>query len=211
MGSIAPNSYGGEVKMSGTVVQHLANAMDHAKAIFGDGAYAPGDSGGQTWNSAKMGLANLVGDPTMKQHYDSYNSSVQSLSSELEKLLTNGRPTEGAIRERINSLDLSKGPQAVYNVLANVQDLMQGRLDNVAAAKSRAYGVNTNARDLLPSDAQTNYDKVLNNASSYNAQRSSETASPSTSGGHVEGATATNPQTGAKIVFRGGKWVQVTQ
>ncbi len=205
MGSIAPNSYGGEVKMSGTVVQHLATALDQAKAIFGSD-FGPGDVGPEWFQKARLGVGNMLGDPAIKTNMASYQSTIQSLSSELEKLLTNGRPTEGAIRERIKGLDLANGPQSVYNALSNVQNLMQGRLDNVAAAKARAYGGDADPRGILPPEIQGNYDRVINNASSYNTQRAADKAAPS-GGGIPDGATATNPKTGAKLVRQGGQWV----
>lgn len=116
-------------------------------------------------------------------------------------------------RMRNDSLRLNKGVQtegdavrAWDEILANINDerLVSERLQEVKALNARAADL----QRLNIDNIRANYGHDPLDYSQYENRPASVGANsvPAESGGMQEGITATNPQTGEKIIFQGGQW-----
>ena len=147
MGSSSPNSYGGQVRASGTVVKHLGDAYDTLDTID-KGALGPTDTL-NVLNPLKTAIRGQTGDQAFQDAKGRWDIAKKGIAGELEKLLSGSHGAEASKQYWMDKLDFDKGPTAIKAALDEVRSLMMGRLENVALQKERAYGTRTDPLSLL--------------------------------------------------------------
>lgn len=148
MGSMQAASFGGQVKSAGTVMHHLDDALSQLpvleSGITGASEMLP------ALNPLKAGLRGQIGDKQYNDAIGHYKGAISGIGNELEYLLKGGVGTEKSTQDIIGRLDITKNaPSTVRGALDEVRSLMMGRLSNVAQAKDRAFGSDTDPLTLL--------------------------------------------------------------
>ncbi len=132
------NSYGSQVRGSGTIVEHLGDANGYLKTLE-KGLLAPVDRGSLI-NPATQFIRGQIGDPAIREAQGGWDTVRKGLAGEMERLLSGSHGAEASKEYWLDKLDLSHGPAYVRGSLNEIKNLMQGRLNNVALQKEAAYG-----------------------------------------------------------------------
>lgn len=199
-----------------TALQNISELpVDASSGTLGVGA-SPGTS---LFASAKGALTNKMAS----QDVQDYNTMIAGVSRNLSTIETAGLAPNGSLTNSMDSIQLREGdtnltklrklaemrqiiekgietntsnpklPQEQKDLVANIIQQVQKSIpftqhDVTALQKAQAKDPNATLQDII---AQNGLNK--------NAPVQSST-------GIAEGSTATNPQTGHKIIFRGGQW-----
>lgn len=204
MGSTTPTSYGGQVTSAGTIIQHSEGAADALKTITQKGGLlAPSDT--LNWfNGIKSAIRGQSGEKSFLDAKARWDADVKVIASELERLLSGSHGAEASKQYWLDKFNLNNGPTAAAATLDEAQRLMMGRLKEIAAAKERAYGGSVDPTSLLAPETKSIMERIGTGSRGATEPAATPASTP-------EGATATNPKTGEKIIFKGGKWVPLNE
>lgn len=205
---MAPGGKSGQaVTSANTAVKHLAQV-----ALAGLDLH---NGNNQLWNKISNIASAAVGnDPTTN-----LESVVQTVAPELAKAASGGgETTEADRRNQADSFGISQSPEQLLGAVAGKADLINSKMEEVGNTYKLASGGRT--RQTLSSDNKA----ILDNLKQLHQYAKDDKlddpkaqaivkqlrgvigdtkAQPSTI---PEGQTATNPQTGQKLIFKGGKW-----
>lgn len=171
-----------------TVVGHLADLKEKADAL--DNYSIP------TVNSVKNVFNSETGDPRV----NNFNLARNAVADELAKVFKGSGISDHEIAQWKGTLNASQSPDQLKGAVKTAIGLMESRLYALNDQRDRGMNTSSQPRDLLTDKSKAALAKIEAWA---NGDATKSEAKPSVS----EGATATNPQTGAKIVFKNGKWV----
>jgi hypothetical protein len=171
-----------------TVVGHLADLKEKADAL--DNSSIP------TVNSVKNVFNSETGDPRV----NNFNLARNAVADELAKVFKGSGISDHEIAQWKGTLNASQSPDQLKGAVKTAIGLMESRLYALNDQRDRGMNTSSQPRDLLTDKSKAALAKIEAWA---NGDATKSEAKPSVS----EGATATNPQTGAKIVFKNGKWV----
>jgi hypothetical protein len=191
LSSSAPSSLGGQINIGNTAAGHLADLSQKAIEL---GNY---DTGIAPLTSTVNSIRGLGTEQAAKM--EALKGAAQHYGQEITKFYA-GSPGGVAERDRfIESVNGARSPKELAAILSTEGELMRSRLDALGGQIKGVLGdEGLKQYPVLRPDGQTALTKVEENVSKLKG------GTPS--GGVAEGATATNPQTGQKLTFRGGKW-----
>lgn len=193
LSSSAPASLGGQINIGNTAAGHLADLTQKALELGNvDTGIAPLTS---MVNSARgLGTEQAAKMEALK-------GAAQHYGQEITKFYA-GSPGGTAERDRfIESVNGARSPKELAAILSTEGELMRSRLDALGGQIKGVLGEEGMKQyPVLRPDGEAALAKVEQNVSKLKGGQSAP------AGAVQEGATATNPQTGAKITFRGGKW-----
>lgn len=180
---------GQTITSANTVIGHLAN-LDGDIEKLNNSNFAP-------LNAALNAGKGALSDPNLAV----FNTNRQAVASELAKFFKGTGATDlTTTQEWLARLDPNMGPDALHQTVQDiVGNLMKSRLDEMRSQYGAALGKPADFKFITPETA-TALKKLGVDPSSLDPN--SGDSSP-----YQEGQTATNPTTGEKITFTGGKWV----
>lgn len=182
-----PSSHGGQIRSSGTIVEHLGDA--HVTLpLLEAGAMGQSNLGAGIPNYLKAAYQKRVGGDPAKVlgHWDTVQ---KGLAGEMEKLLSGSHGAEASKQYWMDKLDVQKnGMDYVRGSLDEISNLMHGRVKNVALAKDRAFGGQTDFNSYF-SDEQKNILRGIKEAGGIGVTGNKVVAQPG-----APGVTPTNPQ-----------------
>lgn len=195
LSSSAPSSLGGQINIGNTAAGHLADLSQKALEL---GNY---DTGIAPLSGVVNSIRGLGTEQAAKM--EALKGAAQHYGQEITKFYA-GSPGGVAERDRfIESVNGARSPKELAAILATEGELMRSRLDALGGQIKGVLGdEGLNQYPVLRPDGQKALTTVEQNVSKLKGG----SAPASSSSSIQEGATATNPQTGAKLTFRGGKW-----
>lgn len=218
----APGGKSGQaVTSANTAVKHLAQvALAGLDLHNGD-------------NQLKNYLGNKISAWAGNDPTTNLQSVVDTVAPELAKAAASGGDTTESDRNsQKESFGIAQSPEQLLGAVAGKADLINSKMEEVGNSYKTAMGGrqrqtitadNKKILDDLKSLHQFAKDGKLKFAKDGNlddpkaqaiverlrgavSEDKGATQSPAQAPSISEGATATNPQTGAKVVFKGGKW-----
>lgn len=171
-----------------TVVGHLADLKEKADAL--DNYSIP------TVNSVKNVFNSETGDPRV----NNFNLARNAVADELAKVFKGSGISDHEIAQWKGTLNASQSPDQLKGAVKTAIGLMESRLYALNDQRDRGMNTSSQPRDLLTDKSKAALAKI-------EAWANGDASKTEVKSGVSEGATATNPQTGQKIVFKGGKWV----
>lgn len=195
LSSSAPSSLGGQINIGNTAAGHLADLTQRAIDLNNY------DMGLSPLTSAVNNARGLGTEQAAKM--EALKGAAQHYGQEITKFYA-GSPGGVAERDRfIESVNGARSPKELAAILSTEAELMRSRLDALGGQIKGVLGEEgAKQYPVLRPDGESALKKVEENVSRLKGGQGSQAAS----GGVHEGATATNPQTGQKLTFRGGKW-----
>lgn len=185
----------------------LNTAMGHAASL--QDAYTNLDNGDYAWlNKARNATESALGDTSKQTAMADVGTKAHALSEELAKVFRSTGMAESDVKAWEQKIDTSATPATSKAVISGAVDLMNSRLDALGEKYNQGMGTSKKGIELLSPKAQAAYQKLMGSPApetGVTGNMPSNVASQSQSQ-ITEGVTATNPKTGAKIVFKGGKW-----
>jgi hypothetical protein len=171
-----------------TVVGHLGDLKEKADAL---------DNGGiPIFNQ----IGNAYNTATGGAKVNNFNIARNAVADELAKVFKGSGISDHEIAQWKETLNAAQSPEQLKGAIKTAIGLMDSRLSALNDQRDRGMNTSSEPRSLLNEKSQKSLKAVEDWASGDDTKKE---AKPSVS----EGATATNPQTGQKIVFKGGKWV----
>src|SRR6185503_2469181 len=170
-----------------TVIGHLSDLKEKADALE-NGSIPLLNTIGNAYNSA-------TGSPQV----NNFNLARNAVADELAKVFKGSGISDHEIAQWKETLNASQSPAQLKGAVKTAINLMDSRLHALNDQRDRGMSTQTEPRSLLNPKSKEGLAKIEEWA---NGTGKSEAKS----GGIQEGATATNPQTGAKLTFRNGKW-----
>jgi hypothetical protein len=192
-GDYAPNGQSGRsIVALNTVQHHIGKLSDDLENI--------GDTGWTALNAIRNGIAtNTPLDPKQGKAIQSVQDDIKAVTDEMSAAYKAGKVSDHEI-EAWNKLASSNLPvRQLKQGIADFVDLLNGKRDQLNETHQQIIGTEAPGINKGLNEA------ITKRVHDRNAGTSSQSSTPSVN----EGATATNPQTGQKIVFKGGQWVPV--
>lgn len=200
LNSAAPSSLGGQLNIGNTAVGHLADLTKKALEL---GNY---DTGFAPLSHIINDARGLHGDQAPK--LEALKGAAQHYGQEITKFYS-GSPGGEAERNRfLESVDGAKTPRELASVLETEAELMHSRLSTIQEQIKGTLGdQGLKQYPVIRPESETAFNTIQQNIQQL---RGGAPAAPSPAPSQIgEGQTATNPKTGAKIMFKGGQWVPV--
>lgn len=195
LGTNSPNSAGGQAKAFNQGIDHLSHLADVLEKLDNSNGLGIPALASAT-NAVRQGVST-----NQSAIADEAKSLGQTVAGEVGKLFSGS--AGGGVHEREltrERFDTVKSKPQLAAALRATIETMQGGLHALEQRRDAVLGPNSGV-ELVD---QSTRDKI---AKIQGVIDRLEGKAPAQAGGVQEGATATNPQTGAKIVFKGGKWV----
>lgn len=174
-----------------TAMAHLGTLSDNYNKL--------GNTDYPWLNQAVNYAGNKLGNRTIQTNTGNVSADAEAVSHELAKVFRSTGMSEGEIDAWKQKITTDAGPAQSQAVINSALDLIDGRLSALGEKYSQGMGAAKQGIELLSPDAQKAYQKLRGGAPQQPA------AAPAP-GGISDGATATNPQTGEKIIFKNGQW-----
>lgn len=193
LGTNSPNSAGGQAKAFNQGISHLSALADNLEKL---------DNSNGMGIPAVANVVNSVRQGTSTQQSaiaDEAKSIGQTVAGEVGKLFSGS--AGGGVHEREltrERFDTVKSKPQLAAALRATIETMQGGLTALEQRRDAILGPNSGV-ELVNQETR---DKIAKIQGVIDRLEGKASAAPTIQ----EGATATNPQTGAKITFRGGKW-----
>lgn len=169
--------------------------------------------GGQVGNWIRNQGLNQLSDPDLR----TYSTLAKTAADEVTKAVVGGSGGGVGDREaRMEALSPNQSPEARKAAINAMITELNSRLDPLAQAYTQGMGTSKQGIDLLTPNTANAYRRIMGidppqlNAPSQTTNRLSQvTGNTSISGNQQiqEGQTAINPQTGHRIVFTNGQWM----
>lgn len=170
-----------------TVVGHLNDLKDKADAL---------DNGGiPLFNE----VGNYFNSATGGAKVNNFNLARNAVADELAKVFKGSGISDHEIEQWKGALNAAQSPEQLKGAVKTAIGLMDSRLSALNDQRDRGMSTQSEPRSLLNEKSR----KALEAVDQWASGGTKETKG----GGISEGMTATNPQTGQKIMFKGGKWV----
>jgi hypothetical protein len=186
-----------------TTIQHLGE-LDNQVESLGNTNFTP-------WNSVKNAYESATGNPAQT----TFAQTAQAAADEMAKFFKGaGASDVQSIRDWQSTLSSASSPAQLHAAIQNaVGNLMQAKLNTIQEQYQKVMG-GQQLPGFLSSQSLATLSKMGINPASLDPEAAAAASTPpppstsdNASSAFQEGATATNPQTGAKIIFRGGQWV----
>lgn len=201
-------SLGGQLNIGNTAIGHLADLSEKAVGL-----------GNVDWGIAPLSAAvNTVRGLSSAQNakLEALRGAAQHYGQEITKFYAGSPGGEGERNRFLSSVDGAKTPQALAAVLETEAELMQSRLGSLASQIKGTLGDRGAAQyPVVRPESAKALEHLQRNVRKLRGESEPAPAVPQTGPGEAvaapggaigEGATATNPQTGQKIIFKGGQW-----
>lgn len=179
-----------------TVVGHLADLKEKSEAL---GNY---NSGFGPLTTTVNQLGNAYNNASGRPEVNNFNLARNAVADELAKVFKGSGISDHEIAQWKGTLNDAMTPDQLKGAVKTAIGLMDSRLSALNDQRDRGMSTQTDPRSLLNEKSRAGLAKIEEWANGDSTSKSETKA-----GGVSEGATATNPQTGQKIVFKGGKWV----
>lgn len=150
-------------------------------------------------------IANAIGNTVRENlgagEQGAFRTNAHAVAEEMSKVFKGANLSDAEIRHWEQNLTENMSPAQQKAQIAKLSELLHGSLAALDEKRIAAIGPMAAAKagPILKEEAQ----RVLERIDGWVKGNAPEAKA---AGGIQEGATATNPQTGAKITFRGGKW-----
>lgn len=160
--------------------------------------------GPQYLNSIRNAALSGQSDPNLVD----YQTKAKTAADEVTKAVVGAGGTGGDRNTREKSFTENQSPEARKSAITAAIGELNARLDPLATAYSTGLSKPVGNIELLSPKAQANYQKIMGIApdNATAGKDAPQAAQPTTAPTIQEGQTATNPKTGAKLVFKNGKW-----
>lgn len=179
----------------------LNTAMAHLGTLS-DSYGALGNTDYPMVNQAVNYAGNQLGSQSIQTNTANVSTDAQAVAHELAKVFRSTGMSEGEINQWQDKISTSSSPAQSKAVIGSALDLIDGRLSALGEKYNQGMGTTKQGIELLSPQAQQAYNKLRGNNSPQGQQPQQATGNS----GVPEGQTATNPQTGQKIVFKNGQW-----
>lgn len=195
LGTNSPNSAGGQAKAFNQGISHLTSLADNLEKLDNSNGFGI---------PAVAGVVNAVRQGASVQQSaisDEAKTLGQTVAGEVGKLFSGA--AGGGVHEREltrERFDTVKSKPQMAAALRATLETMDGGLKALEQRRDSVLGPNSGV-ELVSAETKANIAKIQGAIDRLEGK-----ASAAPAGGVQEGATATNPQTGAKITFRNGKW-----
>lgn len=132
-----------------------------------------------------------------------FRTNAHAVAEELSKVFKGANLSDSEIRAWEQNLNENMSPEQQKAQILKLRDLLQGSLHALEEKRVSSIGpmAAEKAGPIIKEEGQRVLERIDKWANGQGAGQGS--TSPAIS----EGMTATNPQTGAKVVFKAGKWV----
>lgn len=192
LGTNSPNSAGGQAKAFNQGISHLSALADTLEKLDNsNGLGIPVIASGI--NAVRQGTST-----TQSALSDEAKTLGQTVAGEVGKLFSGS--AGGGVHEREltrERFDTVKSKPQLAAALKATIETMQGGLQALEQRRDAVLGPNSNV-ELVNQETRDKIAKIQGVIDRMEGKSSTS--------GIQEGATATNPQTGQKLTFRGGKW-----
>lgn len=185
----APNGQSGRSIVALNTVQHHIGKLSDDLENLGDTGWTMGNA---AWNSIAR---NTPLSPVQGKASQAVQDDIKAVTDEMSAAYKAGRVSDHEI-EAWNKLANSNLP---------VRQLKQGMFDFVGLLNGKRDQLNETHMSILGREAP-GINRELNDTITKRVTQRNSDAPAAPAGGVAEGATATNPQTGQKLTYRGGKW-----
>lgn len=150
------------------------------------------------WNA----VANTVSEGFGTGEQTSFRLNAHAVAEEMSKVFKGANLSDAEIKSWEHNLSENMSPTQQRAAISKLSELLHGSLEALEKKRSDALGpvAAAKAPPIIGPEGQAVLKRVKDWVDGNGAPAQAN------SGGIQEGATATNPQTGAKITFRGGKW-----
>lgn len=172
----------------------LNTAMSHLSTLS-DAYGTLGNSSVPALNMAKNYLGNNLGVSSIQTNTANVGVDAEAVAHELAKVFRSTGMSDGEINAWKDKINTNTSPAQSTALINSALDLMDGRLQALGAKYNQGMGTTADPIKLLSPEAQAAYTKLRGAAQPQQS-----------AGGVTEGATATNPDTGEKIIFKNGQW-----
>lgn len=183
----APNGVSGKaITAFNTVQQHIGKMSDDVQSLA--------NTGFTHWNVALNALKSETGfgTPTQQKAIQAVDDDIKAVTDEMSAAYKNGNVSDSEIAQWNELINSNLSLPRLHQAMSDFVELLNGKRN----------ALNHNYRAIIGTDAPT-IDRAENDAITQRVMA----RNAGYSGGTIpEGATATNPQTGQKIIFKGGQW-----
>lgn len=145
-------------------------------------------------------VGNAYAEATGGGAQGAFRTNAHAVAEELSKVFKGSNLSDSEIRSWEQNLNEDMSPTQQRAQVLKLRDLLQGSLQALEEKRVAALGPMAAAKagPIIKEEGQKVLERIDKWANSQGAQAQT--------GGIQEGATATNPQTGQKLIFRNGKW-----
>lgn len=156
-------------------------------------------------NKALNAAVSATGSPQVAK----FKAAVQPVVEELTKVYRGTGGNEADIQDRKALLDAASSPEQLHGAIAQMAELLESKVHALGDQYNQGMGTTKNPLSLVTSKSA----KILNDIrvkageEPVTVEGDATQAAPAAAAPVPEGSTATNPKTGAKVVFKGGQWV----
>lgn len=166
----------------------LLDSMDNLK----NGSYPIANAAGNLWNTKVLGKGAVT----------EFLPNAHAVAEEMSKVFKGANLSDAEVRQWEQSLNENMSPEQQRAAVGKLVQLLNGSLQALQDKRERGMGQIASGKlgPVLNDESQ----KVMDRVSKWVAGDPSSQKSATLP---VEGATATNPQTGKKIILKGGQWV----
>ncbi len=195
-----PSSFGGQRNAGNTAIEHLGDVSSAAKALG-------------NWDTGVPIISNTVnwlrqqGSTDQAAAANKLNDAVDRYVAEVGRFFA-GSPSSGvserdAARNRFSAARTGKELAAAIEA---ERDLFGGKLKQLQSQRDETFTDPVHADKIIGPVFREGSVKALDQINSNISALKGNAPAAATSAGSQEGQTATNPKTGQKAIFKGGKW-----
>jgi hypothetical protein len=177
------------VRSANQTLAHVGSLMDAMDKL--------GNRAMPAWNAA----GNFVQEQFGAGEQGSFRTNAHAVAEEMSKVFKGANLSDAEIKHWEQNLSENMSPTQQKAQIAKLSELLHGSLQALEEKRLTAMGPAMAEKQgpLIKAEGQ----KVLDRIAKWTE---GDAAAHTAVGGVQEGATATNPQTGQKLTFRGGKW-----
>lgn len=155
------------------------------------------------YNATANYLGNQFGNSDIQKNTANVSADAEAVSHELAKVFRSTGMSEGEINAWKDKISTSASPSQYNAVINSALDLMEGRMQALSEKYNQGMGTSKQGLEMLSPQAQQAYTSLRGNGG---AQNNSVPTAPSTGQTSTNQITATNPQTGEKMIYQNGQW-----
>lgn len=160
-----------------TVIGHLNTLSDAADAL--------NNTSFPAYNNIANWMLNNSGDPRVKE----FDNTRKAVVDELTRVWRGTGGSEGDIKSWTDTMNAANSPAQLHGVIANVGHLLESRIEALNEQYKRGMGTSEQGMQLLTPQSRSSLSTLEQKA---------------TTGTSTKGITATNPQTGEKVISNDG-------
>ena len=157
------------------------------------------------YNKVANAAGNALGNEAIQKNYAAVGANAEAVAHELAKVFRTTGMSEAEIRAWKEKISENASPAQQAGIIQEAISLMEGRLNALTERYNQGMGTTKEPLQLLTLRSQNTIKKLLRVTGGVQ-QDSIPDQSAGAQRTIQEGQTATNPQTGERIIWRSGQW-----